>query len=122
MSLVTLTPNDPKTRVTIMAAVAAGTAVIWAFKSGLYFGWYGTSMQTSTSPLDLTSVANGSQPTSGYQIVASSCGMAATLPTPPNGPGVPSTSTVSANYGGFGLRAMDADDFAAAYWGASETL
>jgi hypothetical protein len=39
--------------------------------------------------------------------------MAATLPNPP---GIPALDTVLPDFGGLGLPAMAADDFALSYW------
>jgi hypothetical protein len=105
MPVTTLVPND-QTRPIILAAVAAGTPVLWNLTARLYYYWNGTTMASGINGYAVNS-------TSGYQIIASTCGMAATLPNPP---GIPALDTVLPDFGGLGLPAMAADDFALSYW------
>jgi hypothetical protein len=107
MSVIVL-PANGQNRPIIMAAIAGGqTSVLWTITATLSYVWDGAVMARSNSPNTFI--------TDGYQIIASTLGMVATLPNPP---GIPATDTVPANYGGMELNnsAMSADDWAVLYW------
>jgi hypothetical protein len=110
MSAIPVSSDFATARQQIFAAFAAGETIVWSVRTRVTIqSSRGTPGQIAVSLVPAQSLGT---PSGDYYIVPGVIGLACALPTDL----VPQGDTVPANYGGFGLNAMDSDAFAYAYF------